>query len=76
MKALSVLDRWYCDRLGWGRTAGSAAGTWRERSAANLCLQGHKGACARLCLCVSVFVEDIVVLIIYNLSSLSSGRVQ
>lgn len=51
--ALPVLDRWHCDRLGWGRTAGLAAGTWRKCPTANLCLQGHTGVYVHVCLVVS-----------------------
>lgn len=64
--SLPVLNRWHCDRLGWGRTAGPAVGSRRERPAANLCLQGHAGV--RMCLHTCVFVDNNQSLTIHNVT--------
>lgn len=46
MSYFANTNRWSCDRLGRGRTAGPAAGARGKRSAADLGLQGHAGACS------------------------------
>lgn len=52
-----VRNRWYRDRPWWRWTTGPAAGTWRERPAAYLRLQGHPGVCLRIILKSCLFKE-------------------